>query len=560
MPALRGDILFSLLCFLLSTVALPAQTVDQLYFEKYGSLEVEVDPRGFDMDLIGPDISIDHGCTQHGLRLDVTEDGYATLMATGHPFVPMIKEDVKVRTLSMKEIDKLRNPGECLPVFDFYPDYDAYVQMMEDFVVQYPDLCELMDLGTLDSGRKILMLHIGDNISESEDEPQVLYTSSMHGDELGGFPVLIQFIDHLLCQYDSDDQIRRLVDEIDLYVSPLTNPDGMYRDDNATIENPRRRNANNVDLNRNYPDPEDGDQPDNRPRQDETIILMDFADAHDIDLACNIHSGAEVVNYPWDTFEHLPADVDWWIKSCRTYADTAQTYSADGYMTDLDNGITNGFEWFEVRGGRQDYMNFDQRAREFTLEISQVKVFDAAGLPDLWEANRRSLINYMGEALNGLRGIVRDCETDEPLMAEIRIEGHDEDNSSVFSHSALGNYHRYLHEGNYTVSVIADTYETQDIVVDIACGEVTLLNVDLCPAEPSSTEEIEDEIRITQSSSALTASSQQNIKSLALYDYSGKMIKTIAGTTMTIDDITPGAFLLSVQLARNQKTYPIFIK
>jgi hypothetical protein len=96
---------------------------------------------------------------------------------------------------------------------------------------------------------------------------------------------------------------------------------------------------------------------------------MTFAENNHFVASANIHGGTEVCNYPWDTWQKLAADDNWWQYVCHEYADTAQLHSQDGYMSDFDDGITNGWQWYEVAGGRQDYMNYFQQGREFTLEI-----------------------------------------------------------------------------------------------------------------------------------------------------------------------------------------------
>ena len=61
---------------------------------------------------------------------------------------------------------------------------------------------------------------------------------------------------------------------------------------------------------------------------------------------------------------------DAWFKALsRAYATQAQQDGPNKYMTKLDNGITDGYDWFEVHGGRQDYMTYYQGGREVTIEL-----------------------------------------------------------------------------------------------------------------------------------------------------------------------------------------------
>ena len=147
---------------------------------------------------------------------------------------------------------------------------------MYDFEEQYPDLCKIINIGTLSSGRKLLIAQLGDQHDDDAIEPSFLYTSTMHGDELIGFPLMIQLIDHLLCNYDQDDRIKALMDDVNIYINPLANPDGTYRGGNNTVDQSMRWNNQFVDLNRNYPDPKGGDHPDGQAHQEETLFFMDF--------------------------------------------------------------------------------------------------------------------------------------------------------------------------------------------------------------------------------------------------------------------------------------------
>jgi len=129
-----------------------------------------------------------------------------------------------------------------------------------------------------------------------------------------------------------------------------------------------------VDLNRNYPDAEEGDSPDGNPTAIENLVMIDFAAERHFVMSANSHSGAELVNYPWDTWAQLSADNDWWVFVCREYADTVHANAPSGYLTDYNDGITNGYAWYSISGGRQDYMNYFHSCREMTLEISSDKM------------------------------------------------------------------------------------------------------------------------------------------------------------------------------------------
>lgn len=366
--------------------------------------------------------------------------------------------------------------------WDYYPTYDAYLDMMNQFVIDYPELCELVNIGQSVDGRELLCIHINNNLVEDQDEPEFLYTSSMHGDEITGYVLMLRLIDYLLENYGNDDMVTNLVDNLDIWINPLANPDGTYAGGNNTVSGATRSNANFVDLNRNYPDPEDGDHPDGNAWQTETIHFMDFAEAHDFVMSANFHGGAEVLNYPWDTWYKRHADTDWWIYVCRQYADTVHAHSPSGYLNDLDNGITNGYDWYSISGGRQDYMNYFHHCREVTIEISSSKTPPAGQLPDFWEYNYRSFLNYMEQTLFGLRGIITDASNSNPIEAKVFINDHDEDESWVFSSLPEGNYHRPIAEGSYSITFSHFGYfpETVDNVA-IINDDIEILDIELQP-------------------------------------------------------------------------------
>ncbi len=165
-----------------------------------------------------------------------------------------------------------------------------------------------------------------------------------------------------------------------------------------------------------------------------------------------------MVNYPWDRWERRHPDEDWFYNISRKYADTVHVHSVSGYMTFMENGVTNGWDWYYIYGGRQDYMTWELQGREVTIELDDTKQTPAANLNLLWEYNWRSLLGYLENALYGIHGTVTDFNTDEAVPAKIFIEGHDSDNSHVFSDTLTGGFTRLIAPGSWTLKFTADGY------------------------------------------------------------------------------------------------------
>lgn len=368
--------------------------------------------------------------------------------------------------------------------WDFYPTYEAYESMMEQYASTFPELCSLVNIETLESGRKLLFLKIsGDNITEHA-RPRFMYTSTMHGDEPPGFNLMLRLIHHLLNGYGQDETVTYLMDRLEIWVCPNENPDGTYTHDNSTIFGGTRSNSSGIDLNRNYPAVVNGSAASVQP---ETQAMIGLVDSLPFVMSANIHTGIECVNFPFDQWissVRKHADHNWWKFVSHEYADTARLYSPANYMnpfgSNFDRGVTHGGDWYVVTGSRQDFMNYYARQREFTLELSKVKSPDTDALQALWDYNHRSLINYMFQSLYGIHGVVRDGHKGENLIASIGLPDYDDDVSGVITALPGGNFHRPLLEGVYDLKIESEGYLTQHFHgVEASNYEVLFLDVDM---------------------------------------------------------------------------------
>jgi len=367
-----------------------------------------------------------------------------------------------------------------LSSWDSYPSYGQYESMMDSMASAHPELCKLDTIGYSVHGRSLLVMRITDQPVQEEDEPELFYTSTMHGNEVVGYVLMLRLIDTLLTGYGQDERITRLVDSLDIFINPNANPDGTYAGGDQTLSGATRSNANGADLNRNFPDPQDGPHPDGFDWQPETEAMMDFANKQHITLSANFHGGTEVANYPWDTWARSHTDSSWLKYISRIYAESAQDNSPQGYFSVLTpSGIINGYNWYPVSGGRQDYMTYFHQAREVTMEISEIKMPDPSSLPDYWNYNRGALLSYMEECLHGIRGVVTN-EWGHPLKAMVEVVGHDldRDSSVVFTDPDVGNYHRMIDTGTYDLRFSAAGYR-DTIIHDIRVTHNTAQRADV---------------------------------------------------------------------------------
>ncbi len=250
------------------------------------------------------------------ISIDKIEDNTVYAYANQKEFSEFAKLGYDYNLLTRPSLQynfEMSSSPEAISAWNVYPTYDAYVSMMYQFQSDYPGLCRIVDAGSTVQGRKILFAVISDNVNQHEAEPQFMYTSSMHGDELTGYVSMLRLIDSLLTTYGTNQRVTNLVNNVEIWINPLANPDGTYHGGNSTVNGATRYNYNGYDLNRNFPDPIEGVYSD---QQIEVSRFRGVAESNNFALVANWHGGTEVVNYPWDTwtneypdYKHHPDEI-----------------------------------------------------------------------------------------------------------------------------------------------------------------------------------------------------------------------------------------------------------
>jgi hypothetical protein len=444
-----------------------------------------------------------------------------------------------------------------------YPTYNTYLAMMDTFRTRYPALCEIDTiLDDTPAHHKILCAHISNNLNDNEGKPSIFYTSTIHGDEPVGYYMMLRLINYLLSNYGTNTYVTQLVNNVDIWICPLHNPDGTYFSSNNQLNEAPisiRYNRHYEDLNRAFP--EAGQQPAKSDYEPEVEAMMTFMEAHNFTLAANFHGGAEVFNYPWDTWmtwQRSHADALWWEYVGHRFADTCQHYNSN-YMNEENDGVTEGGDWYVIDGSMQDYHNWYLGTRHVTIEVSDDKVVSSNQLPYYWGYIRPSLLNFIGEAHNGIHGIVTDSVTGEPLEALVYIANHDLDHSYVETSLPHGDYHRPIKGGQYAVTYSADGYLPKTIVTNIADGQYLEQNVQL--SKPVGIEDYEQLISVYPNPARdvilVEMTDGTEIAAITLYDINGRVVETLRETslqrsTVNVSNLPAGTYFLHIRTVNGQ--------
>ena len=426
--------------------------------------------------------------------------------------------------------------------WDRYPTHEVLLEMMQQLATDYPEICRVETIGNSEEGRSVKVLKITDNPDVDENEPEMYYTGQMHGDEIVAYIMFLRLAYYLTDNYNKDQRITDLINNVEIWINPLSNPDGTYNGGNNSVSGATRSNSNGVDLNRNFPTP-------NLPNpsgQNETEVQMQiiFAENHNFVLSANSHSGIELVNYPWDTWtsSHPHADNDWWDQVSHNYANTVHENAPANYMDEFDNGVTHGGDWYIVDGSRQDHMGYYQNCREVTLELSNNKMLDCEVLPAHFTYNRDAMLGYIEEAFCGIRGIVTD-ENENPLEATISISGHDEDNSEILSEPITGNYHRMIDNGTYNLTFSVAGYSPITVNnISVTDNELTIVDV-MFNGSPATTT-LTGTITNFETSEPI-----ENAELIIRNAYDEYTVYTDANGDYSVADVTVGTFELNISAA-----------
>lgn len=360
-----------------------------------------------------------------------------------------------------------------------YEKYDEFTRLLKCYHSKYPKITKLGSIGKSVQDRELWYMQITDNPGIQEDgEPMFKYVGNMHGNEVISRQILIYLIEYLCDNYDKNDRVKKLVDSTNIFILPSMNPDGFeiakegdcgYQYSPGKITG--RNNANNKDLNRNFPDQfKNWNNFKVSEAEPETRAMMHWIYKMPFVLSANLHGGSVVASYPYDSNKQM-IETKVYSKSPddALFRNLALTYAKEhpvmktgkpkcpgSYQESFKNGITNGAYWYNVPGGMQDFNYLISNCFEITLELSCCKYPIASSLKKEWNNNKESLLKYIEQVHRSIKGKIVDKNNNGINGAVIVISGINHNVKSIKN----GDYWRLLLPGTYKVTVSADGYET----------------------------------------------------------------------------------------------------
>ncbi|XP_014670794.1 PREDICTED: carboxypeptidase D-like [Priapulus caudatus] len=344
-----------------------------------------------------------------------------------------------------------------------YHDYASTVELMQQINKDNPHITRLYSIGRSILQRDILALEVGRTPgTQQPGTPAVALVAGIHGNEVVGREMLLQFAQHLLKSYRKDDMITEFIHETAIHIVPLLNPDGS---DSALygqcVSTEGRSNANHIDLDVSFP--EAGVTAVALPP--EVQAVADWMKSIPFALSISLQGGNHVVAYPVQRNESTTRLI-------------AEHYAAAMRFDDADddshcsNKFDPSFKSVPVNGtvvrdsdGRslQDYVFSSTVGMAVTVFTGCCGYPKADELPLLWKQHKIGLLAMMNEVHHGVTGFIRDANNLPIEGAKVAIEGLDK---PVYT-GKHGDYWRLLDEGEYTLVASASGYRSQIEIVHV---------------------------------------------------------------------------------------------
>lgn len=355
---------------------------------------------------------VELGIDRHEIRISAAKGGdkaavRVETILSGDQAAQLAGEGV---TMTPKEIDGQtvaeRATAQAAEGYEVFKKYSGPGGIKEEFqqtARRHPLLTKLISIGKTWRGEDIVAMKIstGARLLRDGAKPAALYIGAQHAREWITPEMNRRLMHHLLDNYWSDRKVRELVNTRELWIVPVSNPDGydwtFEPGQRLWRKNLRDNNGNGqidpnegVDLNRNYayrfgydnegsePEPTSdtyrGPGPNSEP---ETKAMDAFVKRLDPEFLVNYHSAAELLLYGigWQVATPSPDDV-----IGEAMAGDDANPAVPGYDPDISA------ELYTTNGDTDTHMTEKYGVFGFTPEMATCEAASDSVGDDEWEA------------------------------------------------------------------------------------------------------------------------------------------------------------------------------
>jgi len=365
--------------FLLSLMILPALLSAQVYQE----VKIYAAPESL-KTIASLGIAVDNGTYSNGIWQTILSATEVDRVRNAGFIIDIVKEDyskyvAERNRAAGEEVREINRQIRTKSIVSYEYPVPAHFELgsmggyytpqeilneLDSMHLFYPGLISqktvMGNLQTID-GQNLYYVRISNTPNQNTNKPKIQYNSLIHAREPMGMQQLMFFMWYLLENYNTNPDVKYLVDNLELYFIPNMNPDGYaynFQTDpgggGMWRKNRRDNGGGNfgVDLNRNfsymwaydnigssgYPGDENyrGASPFS---ENETQDFRDFCVEKKFKMVYNFHTYADITVYPWCYKTQLTPD------SLTEYAFTDRMTAKDGYLTGPPGRIlynTNG--------------------------------------------------------------------------------------------------------------------------------------------------------------------------------------------------------------------------
>jgi len=370
----------------------------RVYVKNYQQLYKHIDFKYTNIDIAGvkPHESYD---------LIVESEDYPVILASG------LRNEIVVEDLEKQKEDAL--------FYNRYLSLDSINTYLRNFATTYPNICVLDSLGLSYENRQMYGIKISDNPSMSEpEEPGIFFCGLHHAREWATIVTCLSIADSFLRAYSTSPEIQSLINNHEIWIFPVINPDGYFYD--YPSQRSWRKNRQpfggsiGTDINRNYNGACNGDRlglwgaltsgaRSSHLPSDLTFMgaygfsspeitnVANFFRTHNINTSLSFHSYSELVLWPWG-YKNIPCpDNTIFIRVGTRMANMITKVSGSGTYTPQQSPLL-----YPVSSGCDDWIYGWNRALNgnpclaFTNEIGTSFYQPTSNLDQMWRQNYKA--------------------------------------------------------------------------------------------------------------------------------------------------------------------------